>query len=302
MRGSEFAELAAFIAVVEESSFRRAAKRLGLSPSALSHSIRSLEERLGARLLNRTTRSVAMTEAGRMLFERLHPAMSEMEAAVRGVGIHQQQPKGLVRINAPRTAGRMILSPLLAEFRSLYPDVRLDVVMDDTVTDVVSKGFDLGIRSGLLVQQDMVAVELTQSYSMAVVGSPEYLNGRPSPREPGDLAAHACLVYRHDSGELLRWRFGEPARAIEFDGSAISALATNDTDLILSAALTGCGLAFLPEIFVQEHLTAGRLIRLLEDWCQPFPGLHLYYPNRRQVPAAVRAAIDFLESRRFGHA
>ena len=296
MRGTEFAELTAFTAVVEESSFRAAARRLGMSPSALSHSIRSLEERLGARLLNRTTRSVAMTEAGRSLFARLGPALAEIDGAVRDVAAFQHQPKGVVRINAPRTAARMILVPILAEFRRLYPGVRLDITMDDTITDVVAQGFDLGIRSGLLVQQDMVSVELTPSYRMAVVGAPGYLDGLPIPQVPGDLRGHACLVYRYETGTLFRWRFGPPHDAVEVEVDSI--VTVNDTDLILSATLAPCGLAFLPELFVESHIAEGRLIRLLDPWCQPFPGLHLYYPDRRQIPTAVRVLIEFLKLKR----
>jgi len=195
MKGSEFSELKAFVCVAEEHSFRRAAERLGISPSALSHTIRALEERLGARLLNRTTRSVAPTEAGQTLLSRLRPAMEEIFSAVRDVGESQEEPRGRIRINIPRIAARLLITPLLPLLREKCPNVSLDVVIDDSITDIVGKGFDAGIRSGERVQQDMIAVRLTPDLRMAVVGSPDYFSRHPMPLHPQDLQRHQCLAY-----------------------------------------------------------------------------------------------------------
>ncbi|EHM01591.1 LysR substrate binding domain protein [Acetobacteraceae bacterium AT-5844] len=293
MRGADFAELMGFMAVVEERNFRRAAQRLALSPSALSHSIRSLEQRLGARLLNRTTRSVAPTAAGQALYERLRPAILEMDGAVRDVGAFQVQPSGVVRLNTPRIAAGMVVLPKLVDFRTAYPSVRLDLVIDDSMTDVVAKGFDAGIRSGTLVQQDMAAVRLTPDLRMAVVGSPGYFAGRPSPKVPDDLQYHVCLTYRwRETGAMYRWRFDGPDGVIEVNVE--NALTVNDSDLLLGAALRGLGLAFLPESFVEEALAHGELVRVLDEWCRPFSGFHLYYPRKPHMPAALRAFIDFM--------
>jgi DNA-binding transcriptional LysR family regulator len=294
MRGPDFAELMGFMAVTEERSFRRAAQRLAMSPSALSHSIRSLEQRLGARLLNRTTRSVAPTVAGQALFDRLRPAIAEIDGAVRDVSAFQSQPSGTVRLNMSRIAARLVVVPKLASFRAAFPGVRLDLVIDDNMTDVIAKGFDAGIRSGTLVHQDMIAVRLTPDLRMAVVGSPAYFAGCPSPQIPDDLRNHVCLTYRwHDTGVLYRWRFDGPGGAI--DVNVENALTVNDTDLLSDAALRGLGLAFLPESFVEELIARGELVRVLEEWCRPFSGFHLYYPRKPHMPAALRAFIDFIK-------
>jgi DNA-binding transcriptional LysR family regulator len=195
MRGSEFAELMAFLAVAEERSFRRAAQRLGVSPSALSHSMRALEERLGARLLHRTTRSVAPTEAGQDLLHRLRPAIAEVDEAVRDVTAFQQRPRGRVRINLPRAAAELVIMPKLKAFRDAYPDVRVDLAIDDAITDVVARGFDAGIRSGGIVERDMISVPLTSDLRMAVVGSPALLGGLPKIGDPADLKGVPCVTY-----------------------------------------------------------------------------------------------------------
>ena len=295
MKGAEFAELVAFMAVATDRSFRRAADKLGMSPSALSHMIRSLEERLGARLLNRTTRSVAMSEAGQALFDRLGPAIGDIDRAVHDVGAFQTRPRGVVRINLPRIAARLMVAPILGDFFRQYPDVRLDLVIDDSITDVVAKGFDAGIRSGDLVQHDMVSVRLTPSLREVVVGSPRYFGQRPKPRAPQDLRDHLCLTYRwSETGKLYRWNFEGDDVAVDVDVDSL--VTVNETDFLLSAALQGVGLAFLPESFVAPHVASGALVRVLEDWSKPFAGFHLYYPTRRQMPAALRAFIDFIKS------
>ncbi len=294
MKGTEFSELTAFMAVAEDRSFRRAAERLGLSPSALSHTIKSLEERLGARLLNRTTRSVAPTQAGQEVFNRLRPAIADMEAAVRDVGAYQVQPRGVVRINLPRVAARLVITPILANFCRQYPGVRLDLVIDDSITDVVAEGFDAGIRSGELVQQDMVAVRLTPDLRMAVVGSPAYFAGHPLPQTPLDIRDHDCITYRwSETGALFRWHFDGPEGSM--DVSVTSSVTANDTDLLLAAALQGVGLAFLPESFIAGHINRGELVHVLQTWCQPFAGFYLYYPNKPHMPAALRVFIDYVK-------
>lgn len=292
--GPEFAELTAFLTVAEERSFRRAAKRLRMSPSALSRTIRMLEERLGVRLLNRTTRSVATTEAGETLRDRLHPAIADIEGATRDLGAFQDRPKGLVRVNLPSVAARLAIEPVLGDFFAAYPDVRLDLVIDNNLTDVVREGFDAGVRVGKDIHQDMVAVRLTSDLCMAVVGSPAYFERHPPPLSPPEIATHKCVTYRSDdTGALFPWLFDAPEDSREIE--VTSALTVNDTDLLLSAALQGAGLAFLAETFVEAHVAAGRLVRVLEDWSRPFPGFFLYYPSKSRMPAALRAFIDFVK-------
>ncbi len=293
MRGAEFAELMAFMATAEERSFRGAARRLGMSPSALSHSMRSLEQRLGARLLHRTTRSVAPTEAGQALLERLGPPIAELGDAVRDVGAFQQQPRGLVRINMPRIAAQLVVMPKLAAFRVGYPEIRLELVIDDGMTDVIAKGFDFGIRSGAIVQQDMISVPLTQDLRMAVVASPTYFAERSLPRTPAELNGHDCLTYRwYETGALHPWRFDGPEGPV--DVIVDSVMTANDTDLLLDGALRGCGVALLVESLVETYIADGSLQRVLADWCKPFPGFHLYYPSRRHMPAAMRTFKDWM--------
>jgi DNA-binding transcriptional LysR family regulator len=294
MKGGEFAELAAFMAVAADRNFRRAAERLGVSPSALSHTIRALENRLGVRLLNRTTRSVAPTEAGQALFDRLRPAIGEMEVAVRDAVAGQSEPKGTVRLNLPQIAARRVVLPILNDFLAAYPGVRLDLVIDDAITDIVGRGFDAGIRSGELVQKDMVAVRLTPDLRMAVVGSPSYFARHPPPRVPQELRGHACLSYRWSgTGALFRWSFDGPGGAVDIDVD--DALTVNDSDMLLAAALQGAGLAFLADSHVAPFLASGELVRVLEPWCKPFAGFYLYYPQRPHMPAALRAFVDFVK-------
>lgn len=294
MRGAEFSELMTLVAIVEDGSFRGAARRLGVSPSALSHSMRSLEDRLGARLLHRTTRSVSATEAGLELLARLRPAMTEIHGAVRDVAAFQQQPRGLLRINLPRAAAHVVLLPKLGAFRSTYPDIQLDLVIDDAVIDVIAKGFDAGIRSGSMVQQDMISVPLTPDLRMAVVAAPAYLAERPKLRQPSDLHDHECLTYRwKESGLLHPWRFEGPDGP--FDVGVRSVLTVNDTELLLSAALQGVGLAQIVESLVTPHIASGALIRVFDDWCEPSSGFHLYFSGRRHMPTALRAFIDFMK-------
>ena len=294
MRGGEYGDLASFVAVAEALSFRRASVRLGLSPSALSHAIRELEARLGARLLNRTTRSVALTDAGQALFDRLRPAFADIASAVESVRAFHDRPSGTVRINLPKLAAHSVLAPAFGRFARAYPEVRLEVTVDDGLTDIVAGGFDAGVRPGERLQRDMVAVRITPDLRTAVVGSPGYFADRPAPVRPEDLQAHACINYRWSgSGALYRWPFVREGGA--FDVQVEGPLTLNDTDLIAAAALDGVGLACLLEDRVAPDLAGGRLVRVLEAFSPTFPGFFLYYAGRRQTPPALRALIDFLQ-------
>jgi len=296
MTPGEFAELRAFLLVADERSFRRAAKRLGVSPSALSRMIRSLEERLGARLLNRTTRSVAPTEAGQTLHDRVAPTLQEMIAAMRDVSGDAEVPRGTVRINLPSVAAHLVIGPKLGAFSAAYPAIRLDLVVDNEMVDVVAKGFDAGVRTGDQVSRDMIMVRLSAELRMAVVGSPGYFARHPPPGSPGALTHHRCLSYKWaKTGALMPWQFegaqGRTTVAVD------SLLTANDTDLLLSAALQGVGLAYLAETPTLPHLASGALVRVLDEWCRPVPGFHLYYSSRTRMPAAVRAFVEFMRLR-----
>jgi DNA-binding transcriptional LysR family regulator len=289
---ADLPDLAAFAAVARHRSFRRAAAELGLSPSALSHALRGLEARMGVRLLNRTTRSVAPTEAGAALLLRLAPAFDDIAQAVAEAGAQAARPAGTLRLNAPRSACRLVLMPLLVRFLAAYPDVRVEVASDDALTDIVGEGFDAGVRFGERLALDMVAVPLSGPQRFAVVAAPAYLARRGTPAEPGDLAGHACLRQRFPGGGLFHWELERDGvvSAVSVDGPLI----LGDQELIRLAALDGVGIGLVFEGYVPADIAAGRLVRLLAPWCPPFPGFHLYYPGRRQVPAPLRAFLDVL--------
>ena len=295
LNGGHYAELTAFMAIYEARSFRDAALRLGVTPSALSRTLRRLEDRLGLRLLNRTTRSVGPTEAGALLYARLVPVVASLEEAVTDATALRGDPVGTVRLNLPRLAAQLILMPRLAQFSTSYPGVRLDIVIDDGLTDVVAKGFDAGIRIGDRLAQDMIAVRLTPAYRIAVVGSPVYFAEFAPPEMPHDLSRHRCINYRWAaSGQLYRWPFRGPEGVLEVDVDG--PLVVNDTGFIFDAALAGLGLACLPETAVEPHIASGTLVRVLETWCEPFPGFYLYHPGRHHTPPALRALISFLQA------
>lgn len=294
MRPSSFSELVGFVAVGQELSFRRAASRMGVSPSALSHTVRRLEERLGVRLLNRTTRSVALTEAGTALLARLTAAFAELDRAEESATVFRDQLVGTVRLNLPSLAAYLLFEAGLGQFSRQFPRLCLDIVVDDDFSDVVADGFDAGIRLGHQVHRDMIAVRVTPDLRVAIAGSPDYFRSRARPAVPDDLHQHDCLNYKwSESGSLCRWQFakGEQIKEIAVDGPLIS----NDTNLLIAAALDGVGLVCMLEGRLQKHLDSGQLVRVLEDWCQPFPGFYLYYPGRRQMPPALRALITFLQ-------
>lgn len=279
-----------FLAVANHRSFRAAAPELDVTPSAISHSIRSLEQRLGVRLFNRTTRSVSLTEAGERLAAKLRPAMSSVTEALREVNDFRGVPTGTVRINASDAAIRMILRPILTRFRHDYPRVHLDIVADGKLGDIVAEGFDAGIRLEEAVPQDMIAVRLTETARFAVVASPDYLAARGRPVAPQDLYQHDCIRFRFESGAIYRWEFERHgiAETINVNGP----LTLNDQTLMVEAAIDGIGIAFVPDFLVADALRTGRLERLLDNWCPPFAGLCLYYPGHRHVSSALRALID----------
>lgn len=294
MRGSEFAELKAFAAVVERASFARAAEHLGLSPSALSQTIRQLEARLGTRLLNRTTRSVAPTLTGARLYGRIAPLFREMAEAVEEAGAAGGQTRGTLRINTLGMAARQIIAPRLGRFHRAHPEVALDIVVDDEPGDIVAGRFDAGIRVGGRLEKDMIAVRLTPDMKMVAVASPDYLASRGQPHTPDDLHGHACINWRLQvDGRVYRWEFEKRAKRMEVavDGP----LTTNHSDIGVAAALQGLGIAYaFDRERVDEHLSRGQLVQVLPDWSITRPGLFLYHPSRRHVPAALRAFIDCL--------
>jgi DNA-binding transcriptional LysR family regulator len=296
MRGTDFANLNAFAAVVEHRSFVRAAAHLGITPSALSQTIRQLEERLGVRLLNRTTRSVAPTTAGERLYQRLRPAVDELDAAVAEAASTRERPAGVLRINAPRTAALRLIAPRLGRFHRDNPGVILDVTVDDALTDIVAGRFDAGIRLGELLEKDMIAVRLTGEMEMMAVASAEYLARHGTPETPDELHNHACLNWRWPTdGSLYRWEFEDEGR--EFEISVNGPVIANDIEVVLQAALQGLGIAYASHEWIEGWLKEGKLVRVLQRYSPKFPGVYLYHPSRRQQPPALRAFIDCLLDR-----
>lgn len=281
--------LATFLVVAEERSFTRAAKRLGVSPSAVSHAMRGLEEDIGVRLLSRTTRSVAPTEAGEQLLAHLRPALTDVQDALDALSGLRDKPVGRVRLLVPRLAGTMVLGPKLAKFTKDYPDIVLDITADDSRLDIVEGGFDAGIHFGEYIQKDMIAVRVSRDHRAAIVAAPEYFKRHPKPKTPRDLLKHRCINFRHGTSGVYRWEFekGKKTLSVAVNGPLI----VDDVETLVRAAIDGVGIAFVSDERVTAHLESGRLIRVLDDWCQPFPGFFLYYPSRRQQPAALTALI-----------
>jgi DNA-binding transcriptional LysR family regulator len=297
MRGSEFAELKAFAAIVERASFARAADHLGLSPSALSQTIRQLEARLGVRLLNRTTRSVAPTEAGSRLYERVAPMILELDAAVADAVAARDRVAGTLRINTLSMAATSLIAPRLGRFHRAHPDVVLDLVIDESLSDIVAGRFDAGIRVGQRLEKDMIAVRLTPDVRMLAVASPEYFARSGEPKTPLDLHNHACINWRFPgSGRVYRWPFENKGQRFEL--SVEGPVVANYGDVVVDAALQGLGIMYAyHDDRVVEALARGRLKRVLADWSVTSPGLYLYYSNRRHPQPALRAFIDCLLDR-----
>ena len=294
MRGAEFAELKAFAAVVERASFARAADHLGLSPSALSQTIRQLETRLGVRLLNRTTRSVATTTAGSRLHERIAPIMLEMDAAVAEAVAATGRTAGTLRINTLGMAAKKIIAPRLGRFHRAHPDVVLDIVIDDGLSDIVASRFDAGIRVGERLDKDMIAVRLTRDVKMLALASPDYLSRRGEPKTPADLHRHACINWRFPgSGRIYRWGFEKKGK--KFEMAVEGPLISNHQDVVIEGALQGLGILYAYDNDrVEEAIARRQLKRILVDWSLSSPGLYLYYSNRRHPQPALRAFIDCL--------
>lgn len=292
MRREDWPDLAAFAAIAEERSFTRAAVRLGVSTSALSHALRALEDRLGVRLMSRTTRSVAPTAAGERLLATLKPAMADVASALESLGTLRDEPAGHVRLTVHSLAMQCI-APRLPAFARAFPDVVVDIAVDNELTDIVAGRFDAGVRYGELVDKDMVSVRISADERGAVVASPAYFERFPPPKKPQDIAAHRCLCARLvPSGPIFRWELEKRGRLLRV--AAPPVLITNDADTLLAAALGGMGLAYVMESVALPHLRSGALVRALEDWCPPFPGSFLYYPSRRQLTPALRALIEAL--------
>jgi DNA-binding transcriptional LysR family regulator len=289
--GSDYNQLRAFVAVGEHLSFSRAAEVLGVSPSALSQLVRGFEERVGVRLLNRTTRSVALTEAGLTLFQRVRPAVSELGAALGQVRRTRERPSGTVRVHAFRSAAERYLDPILADFAEDYPDVVLDITLDDEVVDMVAAGFDAALRISEVIERDMIAVRLGPDLRQIAVATPEYVARHGQPEHPRDLVNHRCIRWRW-SGHTTpyAWEFFENGSwfSVTVDGPLI----VNDKELALRATLQGIGIGFPVEDTVADHIAAGRLVPLLQEWSAPFPGMFLCYPQQRQMAPALRAFID----------
>ena len=296
MQRGHLDDLVAFLAVGRERSFTRAAAKLGVSQSALSHTIRELEERLGIRLLTRTTRSVAPTAAGERLLHTLGPRFEEIDAELAALSELRDKPAGTIRITATAYATDTLLWPKLAKFLKLYPDIKVELFIDNGLTDIVAQRFDAGVRAGEQVAKDMIAVRVGPDLRMAVVGAPSYFKKRPEPRKPQDLIDHNCVNLRLTTlGGLYAWEFEKGGRELKVrvDGQ----LTFNGTFQMLNAALAGYGLAYVPEDAAQPHIASGRLKRVLADWCPPYAGYHLYYPSRRQSSAAFALVVDALRYR-----
>jgi DNA-binding transcriptional LysR family regulator len=289
-------DLVAFLAVARERSFTRAAAQLGVSQSALSHTLRDLEARLGVRLLTRTTRSVAPTEAGERLLRTLGPRLDEIEAELAALNELREKPAGNIRITAGEHAAEAILWPAMARLLPEYPDINVEIVIDQGLTDIVAGRYDAGVRLGEQVAKDMIAVRIGPYLRMAVVGAPAYFAKRKRPRTPQDLTEHACINLRLPTyGGIYPWEFEKGGRALKV--RVEGRLVFNNIGLRLNAVLAGFGLAYLPEDQVLAHLADGRLVRALGDWCPPFSGYHLYYPSRRQPPPAFALLVEALRYR-----
>ena len=289
-------DLSALLAVARERSFTRAAAKLGVSPSALSQTVREVEARLKLRLLTRTTRSVSPTQAGEHLLRNVGPRLDEIDAELAALSEFSEKPSGTIRISATENAAMSVLMPVLGPLLSEYPDIKVEIFVDYGLTDIAAEQFDAGVRPGETLAKGMIAVPISPPMRMAVVGSPAYFERRPQPRKPQDLTAHNCINLRLPThGGLYAWEFEKGKREVKVrvEGQFVF----NNTTLMLNAAWDGLGLVYLAEQHVQPYVTDGRLVRVLEDWCEPFSGYHLYYPSRRQPTPAFALIVDALRYR-----
>jgi DNA-binding transcriptional LysR family regulator len=287
-------ELAPFLAVARHLSFRRAAEEMGVTPSALSHALRAIEEKLDVRLVNRTTRSVALTAAGERLFARIVPAYRDIEDALADLDAFRDTPAGSLRINAGHPSTQLVLLPLVTRFLAAHPAIDVEIVVDNALVDMVAEGFDAGVRFGEILAQDMIAVPLGPRQRSAYVASPKFFERHPMPTRPEDLRDLPCIRFRFDTGRYYAWEFARRGKtlSVEVDGQ----LTLGEMDLVVQAALDGTGIAFAFEAQVKGLIDHGRLMRVLEDWSPSYPGFYLYYPSRRQMPSALRAFVDFVKA------
>jgi DNA-binding transcriptional LysR family regulator len=294
MRGTQFAELSAFVAVAEQKSFTKAAQQLGISTATLSQSIRSLEDKLRVRLLNRTTRSVNLTAVGERLLSRLRPVLDDYEKALESVNDFRDRPCGLLRLTVVPPASEFLLGPVLARFLEQYPDVKLEVLAEPQLQDIVAERFDAGIRASQRVERDMVAVRISSDVEMVTIASPAYLKKHGTPEQPQDLREHNCIRWRVGSGGIMPWRFERKGKRLEVavEGSVI----TNDPRFGTDLAVGGQGIFYTGMMFAQSFIAERKLVLLLREWCPPPDAFYLYYPSRRQNPAALQALIDFLKA------
>lgn len=290
MRDANLAEFDAVLAVARRRNFRAAALELGIPTSTLSHMVATLEARLSIRLFNRTTRSVSLSPAGQQFVAQMAPALSEIREAMEAVNHHRERPTGTLRLHALAGAAQMILEPLIFAYLKLYPEMRLDLVTDGRMVDLVVDGFDAGVRIAEAVPKDMIAVKIGGPLRSIVAGAPTYIASAGEPTTPGDLAHHACIRSRTAGGAIYRWEFARRGQRIDVD--VPGALTLDDSGLILRAAQAGLGLCYLPESLLAASVASGRLIQVLEDWTPTYPGLCLYFPGRRHVPAGLRAFAD----------
>jgi len=292
MRGAEFAELGAFVAVAERNNFARAAAYLGIAPSTLSHNIRMLEERLGVRLFNRTTRSVALTEAGERLLTRVRPAFADLDEAVESINDFREQVSGTLRISVSTLPGHMIMTPILKGFLSRYPAITLEIAIDDTASDIVSGRFDAGIRYSNRIERDMVALKVGPDFGVVAVAAPSYLRNHPAPQTPEDLQHHNCIRYRKSDEQIFPWSFEKDGERIEL--SVGGSLIVNNPELGLRAVLEGIGVGYTADAFVRSYLESGELVALMADWSPPIHCYQIYYPGRRHMTMPLRLFIDYL--------
>ncbi len=292
MRGSDFAELAAFVAVAEQGSFVKAASVVNVSTSSLSKMIRALEDRLEVRVLNRTTRSLALTDAGERLLAQVRPALDELGAAVEAVNAFRDTPAGVLRLNVSSLAAAMVIAPVVGPFVAAYPAITLDISVRDGSVDIVEGRFDAGIRRDTRIEQDMIAIRLTRESRLVAVASPAYLAKNRAPDLPQDLRTHNCIRFRLADGTTAKWEFEKAGKkaVVPVTGSLI----VDKVDLVLRGALEGAGIGYLLEAYVEPYIREGRLAAVLEDWSSHFSGWHIYYPSRRQMRAPLAAFIEFV--------
>lgn len=295
MRLDQLSGIVAFLKVAETRSFTRAAAELGVTPPSLSEAVKGLEERLGIRLLNRTTRSVGLTEAGAAYLERVRPAAEDIQAAGIALAETKDRPAGTLRLSLPWIGGPLLIEPLMGRFLDAYPEMRLDVVFDDGFVDIAAEGFDAGVRIGELLEKDMIAVRIGGPLHTAVLASPAYLAEHGTPERPADLARHRCIAYRFASTRAISpWDLIEDGREIAFTPDP--RLSANTMPLVVEAAAQGIGLAYTTERLARRHLQDGRLVKILEPFSPALDPLHVYYPSRRLIPTKLRILVDFLRA------